>query len=186
MNTVEKVVGSDVVLLWLDEHICQDNNCTELKNEFESSTATNIYLFHDVDQCRQFIRKIGNKKLFCIIQGKHAEHVVPDIVQHTTSPVVYIFCLHTFPLTEWAQDFQCVLDGGVFDHEKNLLAKLTVDLSDYANLKAQEYRVKRTACDEWAQNLTNTAKRLKNDQCTLTFRTDPFDNHDTSGVQPRE
>jgi hypothetical protein len=186
MGTVERVVGSDMVLLWLDEHICQDDTCTELKNEFESSTATNIYLYHDVDRCRRFIRKLRNKKAFCIIQGRHAKDVVPDIIQYTNSPVVYIFCLEMLKYTEWAQDFQCILEGGVFGHEKDLLAKLTVDLSDYANQKAQEYRVKRTACDEWAKNLTNTAKRLKNDQYTLTFPTDPFSDQDTPGVEPRD
>ena len=186
MTTVERIIGSDIVLLWLDDHICQADNCTDLKNEFETNTASNIYLFHDVDQCSRFLRRIGNKKAFCIIQGKHAETIVPIINKYATSPIVYLFCLHTFPLSEWAQehDHHCILEGGIFDHELDLLARLTVDLSDYACLKAEEHRIKRAACNEWAQNLTKNAKRLKTDQCTLTYSTHPFVNQDTSGVQP--
>ena len=87
-------------------------------------------------------------------------------------------------LTEWAQDIPCVLEGRIFNHEKDLLAKLTVDLADYASLKVEEYRIKRRACEEWAEHVTNNAKRLKNDQCTLTFREDPFDDRATLGEQP--
>jgi hypothetical protein len=186
MDTVEKIVGSDIVLLWLDEHICQDDNCTDLKEEFERNTNTNIYLFHEVERCRRFLQTIRNKQAYCIIQGQHAEKIVPAIIQYTKSPVVYIFCLHTFPLSEWAQDYPCILKGGIFDHEQDLLARLTSDLADHALLKAQEYRVKRAACDDWAHNLTENAKRLKNEQCNLTFRTDPFSNQDTAGQQPGE
>jgi hypothetical protein len=186
MAIVEKVLGSDIVLLWFDEHIGHAENCIDLKNEFEETTANSIYLFHDVDRCRQFIRKIRDKKAFCIIQGKYAKTIVPDIMQYTKSPVVYIFCFHMITLTEWAQDIPCVLEGGIFDHEKNLLVKLTTDLSEYASLKVEEYRTKRAACDEWAANLTKTAKRIKTEQCTLPFRTDPLDNQDTPGVQPGE
>jgi hypothetical protein len=188
MEIVEKVVGSDVVISWFDEYIGQDNNCTELKKEFESST-TNIYLYHDVDQYRRFLKSIRNKKHFCIIQGKHAQTIVPDIINFAIPPVVYIFCTHMFTLTEWAQaeNIECILNGGIFDHEKDLLGKLTVDLADYATFKVQEYRVKRAACDEWADKLTKNAKRLRTEKCTLPFfRTDPFDAQETPCEQPGE
>jgi hypothetical protein len=184
METVENVVGSNVVLFWLDEHICRDNNCTDLRREFESNT-TNIYLFHNVEQCRRFLPSVRRKKVFCIIQGKHAQDIVPDIIRFTTEPVVYIFCHYMLTLTEWAQDIRCVLEGGIFNHEKDLLGKLTTDLADYANLKAQEYRIKRAACEEWAENLTNNAKRLRTEKCTLLFKIDPFDNKETPCEEPQ-
>ncbi|CAF3387895.1 unnamed protein product [Rotaria sp. Silwood2] len=185
MDIVEKVVGSDIVLLWLDDHIGQDGTYPKLKQEFESNT-TNIYFFHDIDRCRQFLSLVRQKKLFCIIQGKHAKTIVPHIIEYGISSVVYIFCLHMSYLTEWASDIDCILAGGIFDHEQDLLAKLTKDLSDYANLKVNEYRVKRAACDEWAQNLTQHAKRLRNEQCTLTYATDPFSDQETPCEQPKE
>ncbi|CAF4686192.1 unnamed protein product [Rotaria sp. Silwood1] len=173
MEAVERIIGSDVVLLWLDDHIGQAENCIELKQEFESNT-TNIYFFNDVDQCRRFLSSIRQKKLFCIIQGRHAQSIVPDIIKYGILPVVYIFCFDMSSLTRWASDIECILAGGIFTHEKDLLARLTQDLSDYANLKVQEYRLKRAACDEWAQNLTKNAKRFRQEQCTLTYATDPF------------
>ena len=186
MSTVERVAGSDIIVLLFDEHIGQTGNCMDLKQDFESNSGTNIYAYHDVEQCRRFMRKIRDKKAFCIIQGKHAQALVPDLMQYSTSPVVYLFCEYMFALTEWAQDIPCILAGGIFNHEKDLLAKLTVDLADYAVLKVEEYRIKREACEEWARNVTYNAKRLKNNQCTLTFRTDPFSDQDTPGAQPRE
>lgn len=178
METIEKVVGSDVVLFWLDNHICKDDNCTDLRQEFESNT-TNIYYYHDVEQCRRFLEGIQNKQVFCIIQGSHAKTIVPDIIKFTNSPVVYIFCTYMIALTEWAEDIPCILKGGIFDHEQDLLCKLTTDLADYAVLKVQEYRIKRAACDEWAQNLTRNTKRMRTEQCQLLYKTDPFDDKET-------
>ncbi|CAF1329917.1 unnamed protein product [Adineta steineri] len=184
MGSVEKVVGSDIVIIWLDDHIGQTNNCTGLKEEFQSNT-TNIYLFHDVDQCIKFVQSIENKKLFCIIQGKHAKTMIPHIEKKSNSPVVYIFCFNTLALSEWAQNYDCILAGGIYDHDKDLLARLTKDLADYAAIKAQEYNFKRQACVEWAENLTKNAKRFRTEQCTLTFSTDPTDdNKETTCEQP--
>jgi hypothetical protein len=184
METVEKIVGSDVVLFWLDEHIGKDGNCTPLKQEFVSNT-TNIYIFHDVDQCLAFFKLIKNKKAFGIIQGKHAKTLVPKLLEYTTlSPTVYIFCFDTAALSDWAEDYECILAGGIFDHEKDLLGRLTRDLSDYAVSKVQEYRFKRAACEEWAQNLTKNAKRFQADKFTLTYSTDPFSDQETPCKQP--
>ena len=185
MTTVEKVIGSDVVLFWLDEHIGKPGNCIKLKEEFESNT-TNIYLFHDVDQCRQFLPLIKNKKLFCIIQGKLAETIVPEIVEYATEPVVYIFCLNKDHLTEWAKRYKCIPHDGIFIHEKDLLARLTSDLAGYAALKTQEHSFKRSACAEWADNLAKKAEQCRTEQCTLPFKTDPYSDLETSCEQPGE
>ncbi|CAF3209388.1 unnamed protein product [Rotaria socialis] len=180
MDAVEKIVGSGVALFWLDKHIGLPGVCTQLKQEFESNT-TNLYSFSTVDQCRSFLQSVKNRKLFCIIQGSLAKTVVPDIdrYEQSLSPVVYIFCLDVSAYSEWGQNYDCILRGGIFDHEQDVLTHLTHDLSEYAALKVQEYSFKRAACDEWAQNLARNAKRLRTEQCTLTFRTDPFSDTDT-------
>ncbi|CAF2113922.1 unnamed protein product [Rotaria magnacalcarata] len=180
MEAVERIVGSGVALFWLDEHISQPGVCTKLKQEFELNT-TNLYSFSTVDQCRSFLKLVKNQKLFCIIQGKLAKIVVPDIdrYEQSLSPVVYIFCFDVSAYSEWGQNYDCILRGGIFDHEQDVLARLTHDLSQYAALKVQEYSLKRAACDEWAQNLARNAKRLRTDQCTLPFRTDPFSDKET-------
>ena len=46
-------------------------------------------------------------------------------------PVVYIFCLHMSYLKEWAEEQECVLRGGMFDHEKDLLGRITKDVQEY-------------------------------------------------------
>jgi hypothetical protein len=183
MGTVENIIGSNVVLFWLDEHIGVPENCTKLKEEFKSNT-TNIYLFHDIDVCKRFLPSIKDKKLFCIIQGKLAKTIVPEIVKYTTKAVVYIFCFDMSYLTEWAMDFDCILEGGIFDHEKDLLAGLTSCLAAYAEVKTQEYSFKRDACAEWAADLTKNAKRFRAEQCTLPHKTDPFSDKETPCKQP--
>ena len=126
---------SNIMVLWLDDYIGRDENCRALKMEFRQ--ITNSLRFVDsVDSCRECLQHVKNRKLFCIIQGKHAQEVVPDIIEATSSslePVVYVFCLHKIYLVNWACEQQCVLKGGLFDHEKNLFAKLNNDINKYVN-----------------------------------------------------
>lgn len=129
------------MVLWLDEHIGRDENCRDLKMQFRQLT-NNLKMVDSVDSCRQCLPYLQNRKLFCIIQGKHAKEIVPEIVKITSpsvKPIVYIFCLHMIYLNEWAQEQECVMEGGMFDHEQDLLSKLTRDLDDYAKQKSIEY-----------------------------------------------
>ena len=183
MDIVERVVGSDVVLFWLDDHICQDGNCQDLRNEFETNTS-HIFFFHDIEQCRGFLKYVKGKKVFCIIQGKHAQTIVPDILNETSvPPVIYVFCFNVTVLTAWGKCIDNIVQGGIFDHEKDLLGKMTTDLADYANLKVQQHRVKRDACQEWAQNLTQNAKRFKQEKNTLTFALNPLTDEERTSEQ---
>lgn len=178
MAHTEAVTGSDMVLLWLDDHIGQAGNCLELKEKFESHT-TLIRLFHDCDACIRFIQAVKERKLFCIIQGKHAERIVPIIEEQTKESMVYIFCLHIVHLRDWAQEQGSIMRGGLFDHEDTLLTKLTGDLAEYAASKAFEYRTKSQANERWAATLAKNFKRFHEEQCTLTYSTDPFSDQET-------
>lgn len=126
---------NSIIVLWLDEHIGREENCRALKMELRQITES-VKMFDSVESLRQCLPHVQNRKLFCIIQGKHAQEVVPDIIQATSSslePVVYVFCLHKIYLVNWACEQQCVLKGGLFDHEKNLFAKLNKDINKYVN-----------------------------------------------------
>ncbi len=141
VNPLDILARSNIMVLWLDEYIGRDENCRALKMEFRQITNS-LKMVDSVDSCRQCLQHVKNRKLFCIIQGKHAKEIVPDIVEIVSpsmKPVVYIFCLHMVYLTEWAQEQECIMEGGIFDHEKDLLPRLTKDLNDYVKQKSVEY-----------------------------------------------
>ncbi|CAF1265581.1 unnamed protein product [Adineta ricciae] len=150
-NSEDILTRNNIMVLWLDDHIGRDENCRALKAEFRQIT-TSLKMVDSVRSCRECLPYVKNRKLFCIIQGKYAKEIVPDIVQIVSSsikPVVYIFCLHMISLVEWAQEQECILEGGMFDHEKNLFNKLRNDLNDYANQKSKESQ------DKWSAVITN-------------------------------
>ncbi|CAF0904826.1 unnamed protein product [Adineta ricciae] len=182
MQALEQVIGSNVILLWLDDHIGRPENCQELKKQFPSSEK--LCLFYEVESCVQFVETVKNKKVFAIIQGKYARDIVPCLEQHTSDPVVYIFCMNVLEHKSWAEEHDCILKGGILDPEADLLTRLTQDMADYATSKASEHESKKRAFEELAQYLTREAKRLRAEQCTLMFKTDPYSGQETPCVQP--
>jgi len=137
--SIESLDSSDiftengVMILWLDEHIGRDENCRALKMEFRQITNS-FKMFDSPESFRQCLPYVKDRKLFCIIQGKYAKEVVPDIdriVSPSMKPVVYIFCLHIKYLVEWALGQECVMRGNIFTHEQDLLDKLKRDVQDY-------------------------------------------------------
>ncbi|CAF3405471.1 unnamed protein product [Rotaria sp. Silwood2] len=142
VNPFDILARSNIMVIWLDEYIGRDENCRALKMEFRQIT-NNLKMVDSVDSCRQCLPHVKNRKLFFIIQGKYAKEIVPDIVEIVSSsmkPVVYVFCLHMIYFIEWAQEQECVMEGGIFDHEKDLLSRLTKDLNDYVKQKSIEYK----------------------------------------------
>jgi hypothetical protein len=124
--------------MWLDEYIGQDENCRDLKMEFRQLTNS-FKMVDSVDSFRQHLKNAKDRKLFLIIQGKYAKEVIPhitEIVSPSMKPIVYIFCLHILYLTEWAQEQECIMEGGIFDHEKDLLGRLNNDLNQYVKQKS--------------------------------------------------
>jgi hypothetical protein len=43
-------------------------------------------------------------------------------------------------LTEWAAEQECIMNGGIFDHEQDLLGTLTKDLNNYVKEQQAEYQ----------------------------------------------
>lgn len=143
-NPSDILTQNNIMVLWLDDHIGRDENCQALKAEFRQITNS-LKMFDSVRSCRECLPYVKDRKLFCIIQGKYAKEIVPDIVQIVSpsmKPLVYIFCLHMSYLVEWAQGQECIMEGGMFDHEKVLFNRLRKDLNDYVEQKSAEYENK--------------------------------------------
>lgn len=122
------------MVIWLDDHIGKDENCRALKNEFRRLTNS-FRVDSEVEACRNYLHNIKDRKVFCIIQGSLAKEIVPDIeriIPEEMEPVVFLFCGIMTNYTKWAEDYDSIMRGQIFDHEKDLLARLTSDLNDYA------------------------------------------------------
>ncbi|UJR19315.1 hypothetical protein I4U23_022444 [Adineta vaga] len=136
VNSTDILTQNNIMVLWLDDHIGRDENCRALKEEFRQITNS-LKMVDSVRSCRECLPYVKDRKLFCIIQGKYAKEIVPDIVQIVSSPsssmkpVVYIFCLHMSYLVEWAERQECIIEGGMFDHEKDLFNQLRNNLNDF-------------------------------------------------------
>jgi hypothetical protein len=140
VNPLDVLARSNIMVIWLDEYIGRDENCRALKMELRQITNS-LKMVDSVDSCRQCLPHVKNRKLFFIIQGRYAKQIVPDIVEIVSpsmKPVVYIFCLNMAYLIEWAQEQECIMEGGIFDHEKDLFPRLNKDLNDYVKQKSVE------------------------------------------------
>ncbi|CAF1265729.1 unnamed protein product [Adineta ricciae] len=132
-NESDILALNNVMIVWLDEHIGGDENCRDLKNKFRRITNS-FKAVESVESCRHCLPHIKNRKVFFIIQGKHAKEIVPYITKTMLSdmePVVYIFCLHMQYLIEWAQEQECIMRGGIYDHEQDLLGRISKDVQEY-------------------------------------------------------
>ncbi|CAF3686761.1 unnamed protein product [Adineta steineri] len=141
MNPLDVLAKNNVMIIWLDEYIGRDENCRALKKEFRQITNS-LKMVDSVESCRQCLQHVKDRKLFFIIQGKYAKQIVPEIVQiipPDMKPIVYIFCFDMTYLMEWAQEQECIMEGGIFTHEADLLLRLTNHLNDYVKQKSVEY-----------------------------------------------
>ena len=123
------------MIVWLDAHIGQQDNCRALKDKFRELTNS-FRVASTVEECRSFLPQIKDRKVFFIIQGSLSKAIVPDIEQiipDEMEPVVYLFCFDTPKYVGFGLEHPCILDRGqIFDHQDDLLEKLTSDLNKYA------------------------------------------------------
>ena len=123
-----------IMIVWLDAHIGQQDNCRALKDKFRELTNS-FRVASTVEECRSFLPQIKDRKVFFIIQGSLSEAIVPDIEQiipDEMEPVVYLFCLDRAKYANFGLEHDCILQGQIFDHQDDLLGKLTTDLNEYA------------------------------------------------------
>jgi hypothetical protein len=161
------------MVIWLDAHIGQDENCRALKNEFRRLTSS-FRVDSTVEACRNYLPNIKDRKVFCIIQGSLAKDIVPDIeriIPEELEPVVYLFCAKMTNYTEWAQDYVSIMRGNIFDHEKDLLGRLTKDLNEYA-IKKNLQDISKELAISFITTLVKTIQRGYDIINTSTISTD--------------
>ena len=162
MNASHTFDEYNILILWLDDHIGQDDNCRALKMEFRSITNS-FKMVESFESFRQCLPHVQNRKLFCIVQGKYAKDAVryiDQIIPPQMEPVAYIFCLHIEYFVELVLEHECTCRGNAFNHEKDLLEKLANDLKKYVEKKSME-RVKEKTL-EYYQKLDSESGAVVN------------------------
>jgi hypothetical protein len=109
-----------------------------------------LLAFTDPDLCYQAFQIHHDKRILFITSGSLGRRIVPDIIQNFqkifTDPVtndpyssIYIFCLDIPLHYSWAMEYYEYVQ--MFDHEADLLARMTRDMAEYYFTQAERQRV---------------------------------------------
>ncbi|CAF1452136.1 unnamed protein product, partial [Rotaria sp. Silwood1] len=100
------------LLIWLDENI--DESSDDHLNSIEQlrRTINTIEIFHDTNECIDYMSQVQNEKSLLIISGALCESVVPRIHDTIQLHSIYVFCQKQEKYEEWAKNWSKV--KGIF------------------------------------------------------------------------
>ncbi|CAF1216028.1 unnamed protein product [Rotaria sp. Silwood1] len=100
------------LLIWLDENI--DESSDDYLNSIEQlrRTINTIEIFHDTNECIDYMSQVQNEKSFLIISGALCESVVSRIHDTIQLHSIYVFCQKQEKYEEWAKNWSKV--KGIF------------------------------------------------------------------------
>ena len=95
-----------------------------------------LLMFSNIDKCVKFIEasSVSKNTLFVISSGSLGRYLVPRIIDYKCVSIIYIFTCNIATQVHWA--IQYVDKINIFDHELDLLVRLTRDLAEYYMRKA--------------------------------------------------
>ena len=113
--------------------------------------------FSTVEAGLAYIRAHPEKKIFFISSGTIGRIIVPQIAELPQIEAIYIFCGDILRQLDWASNY--VTDAFLmFDHQDDLLERLTRDLGVYVESKGDQYEARNDFfparnCFIWAKKL---------------------------------
>ena len=111
-RTEAEEIIQNFVLIWLDEKIEESDN--DYLNSIKKlrQTVKTIEIFHNTNECIDYMTKLKNVKSFLICSGSSCESAVPRIHNIDQIYVIYVFCRKKSKYEEWAKDWSKI--KGVF------------------------------------------------------------------------
>jgi tetratricopeptide (TPR) repeat protein len=102
----------NVLLIWVDNNI--DENNVDCRNTIAQlqCTINNINTFTDCDQCIDFLKDMHRENVFMIISDALCQHLVPFIHDVSHLQTIFVFSRNKTKLEQWAKDWLKV--KGVF------------------------------------------------------------------------
>jgi tetratricopeptide (TPR) repeat protein len=105
----------NVLLIWLDQNIDEENNRDCQKNIGELRRIVNsINTFTDADQCVTFLSKIRDEKACILISGSLGRKTIPRMHDMSQVDSIFIFCGNIAWHEEWAKDWPKI--KGIFNN----------------------------------------------------------------------
>ncbi|CAF4013462.1 unnamed protein product [Adineta steineri] len=142
----------NVLLIWLDNSIDDDNaDCNNIIKQLKR-VASNINTFTDGKQCVEFIQTITNNKVCMIVSGSLGQHIVPHVHHMSQIDTIFIFSNSQECDKQWTKE--CPKIKGVF-------TDITL-ISEALKQTAQQ-------CEQNAISISFVASNKKLDQLDLSF-----------------
>ena len=102
----------NVLLIWLDQHI--DDNNLDCRNTIMQlrHVVNSINLFTDEENCIEFIQRMDTEKVCMITSGSFGEHIVTRIHNMSQVDSIFIFCSDKECHEQWTKEWSKI--KGVF------------------------------------------------------------------------
>ncbi|CAF1522358.1 unnamed protein product [Rotaria magnacalcarata] len=120
--------------------------------------------FSTVEDGLDYINNHPEKKIFFISSGTIGKIIVPEIANLPQIQGIYIFCGNISHQVIWAGDYVDKITA-MFEHQDNLLERLTQDIAKYVESKGDQYKtdgdnVEARNCYSWSKKLLVRRKML--------------------------
>ena len=156
MSNSPTCVTHDHLIIWLDQHIGQDNVCNDLKEKLinainitidepseryeidrlilntdvYSRTRDQLITVTTIEECLALIATHYHKKIFLITSGTLGQHLVPRVLRdYSYVDKIYIFCAHIILHMDWAMDYADHIL--MFDFHHDLFSRVVYNIGIY-------------------------------------------------------
>ena len=121
----------DVIVIWLDETINNDNAIWPKRQSRLQDCISFIRTFTDQNECMKYISTISDEHIFFIVSGSIGEIIVPELHDREQVREIYIFCCDLARHNQWSKSYPKI--RGVFNDENPLMMCLEKNVKMYSN-----------------------------------------------------
>ena len=125
--------SDDIIIIWLDENITNPEKLlSSQRKTLLLSFLKSIRPFVDSSNCRQFVEKLTDVRIFFVVSSSLGENIVPIIHDLAQLTYIYVFCADKTKHEVWAKQFNKI--RGVFIDDVCLSTKLKDDACSLSNI----------------------------------------------------
>jgi tetratricopeptide (TPR) repeat protein len=123
----------DIIIIWLDENVASPEKLlSSQRKTLLLSYIKSIRPFINCSECREYIEKMNNVRIFFVVSGSLGEKIVSVIHDLPQVTFIYIFCADKSKHEIWAKQFNKI--RGVFNDDVPLSIKVKDDVCSLSNV----------------------------------------------------
>ncbi|CAF1512463.1 unnamed protein product [Adineta ricciae] len=128
-NQPRQRMVQNYLLVWVDANIDEENqDCQNILTHLRS-VVNDVNIYTQSDPCVQFLKIIGDEKVFVITWGSLGQHLVPEIHGISQVNAIYIFCGNKSRHENWTKNWSKL--KGVHTNIKEICEALTTGVNQY-------------------------------------------------------